>query len=313
MARAYGSRAQMALAFETVYGTAPASGYIQMPFATSGLGQEQPLIDNELLGYGRDPLAPSRDAINVDGDVVVPVDLVGIGHWLKALFGAPDTTGTTPKVHTYESGNYALPSMSIEIGHPEVPRFEMFSGVRANSLRIEATRRGLLQATVGLIGQGMAPNSATQAGTPSTFALTRFGHFNCAISRNGSALGNIVQADFTYSNNLDRVETIRADGKIDGADPTIASLGGQIRARFADTVLLDQAIAGGACELAFTWTISANASLSITAHSVFLPVPKRPVQGPGGVEATFDWQAALATSPARMCTAVLTNTVASYA
>jgi hypothetical protein len=312
MARAYGSRAQMALAYETTYGTAPASGYFQMPFASSSLGSEQPLIDNELLGFGRDPLAPSRDAITVDGDIVVPVDVNGIGYWLKALFGDPDTTGTTPKVHTFESGDYVLPSLSIEVGHPEVPRFEMFSGIRANSLRIEATRRGLLQATVGLIAQGMTPAGTTQAGTPSTFTLTRFGHFNCAISRNASPLANIVSADLTYSNNLDRVETIRNDGKIDGVDPTIASLGGTIRARFADTTLLDQAISGGACELAFTWTISANASLSITAHSVFLPVPKRQVSGPGGIEATFDWQAALASSPARMCTVVLTNTTASY-
>jgi len=312
MARAYGSRAQMALAYESVYGTAPVSGFFQMPFATASLGAEQPLIDNELLGYGRDPLPPTRDAITVDGDVLVPVDLVGIGYWLKALFGNPVTTGTTPKVHTFTSGSYVLPSMAIEVGHPEVPRFEMYTGVRANSLRIEATRRGLLQATVGLIAQGSAANTATQAGTPATFGLTRFGHFNCAITRDSVALGNIVSADLTYSNNLDRVETIRADGKIDGADPTIASLGGTIRARFADTVLLDQAIAGGSCELNFTWTLGANAILSLTAHSVFLPVPKRPVQGPGGIEATFDWQAALATSPARMCTAVLTNITASY-
>jgi hypothetical protein len=33
MARAHGARAQMALAFETVYGAAPASGYTRVPFA----------------------------------------------------------------------------------------------------------------------------------------------------------------------------------------------------------------------------------------------------------------------------------------
>jgi hypothetical protein len=31
MARAHGARAQMALAFETVYGTAPATGYRTVP------------------------------------------------------------------------------------------------------------------------------------------------------------------------------------------------------------------------------------------------------------------------------------------
>ena len=55
MARAQGARAQMALAFETVYGTAPASGYTRVPFASTSLGSEQPLISSELLGYGRDP------------------------------------------------------------------------------------------------------------------------------------------------------------------------------------------------------------------------------------------------------------------
>jgi hypothetical protein len=38
MARAQGARAQMALAFETVYGTAPASGYTRVPFASTTLG-----------------------------------------------------------------------------------------------------------------------------------------------------------------------------------------------------------------------------------------------------------------------------------
>ena len=61
MARAQGARAQMALAFETVYGTPPGSGYTQMPFITSSLAAEQPLLASELLGYGRDPRAPLLD------------------------------------------------------------------------------------------------------------------------------------------------------------------------------------------------------------------------------------------------------------
>ena len=56
MARAQGARAQMALAYETVYGTPPVSGFRLMPFARTTLGSEQPLLESELLGYGRDPL-----------------------------------------------------------------------------------------------------------------------------------------------------------------------------------------------------------------------------------------------------------------
>jgi hypothetical protein len=313
MARAQGSRAQMALAFESVYGTAPASGYTKMPFASATLGSEQPLIDNELLGYGRDPLAPIKDAVTADGDVVIPVDVDGIGFWLKAAFGAAVVTGTTPKTHTFKSGATAIPSMAIEIGNPEVPNFSMFSGVVLDKLGFRMERSGNLQATASLVAQGETPNTATQAGTPAALAqLKRFGHFNGAIKRNTVALGNIVSGDFAYSNNLDRVQTIRADGKIDGADPTIAAMTGSIVARFADTTLRDQAIAGTSCSLEFSWTISANESLTITVHEVYLPVPRRQIDGPQGVQATFAWQAALNAAAGCMVTVALKNAVASY-
>ena len=93
MARAQGARALMALAFETTYGTPPVSGFTRMPFASTSLGAEQPLLNSELLGYGRDPLAPIKDAVTADGDVVVPLDAEAFGFWLKAAFGAPTTTG----------------------------------------------------------------------------------------------------------------------------------------------------------------------------------------------------------------------------
>ena len=130
MARAQGARAQMALAFETTYGTPPASGFTRMPFASTSLGAEQPLLNSELLGYGRDPLAPIKDAVTADGDVVVPLDAAAFGFWLKAAFGAPTTTGIAPGpfTHEFQSGSWTLPSMSIETGMPEVPRYAMYSG-----------------------------------------------------------------------------------------------------------------------------------------------------------------------------------------
>ena len=93
MARAQGARALMALAFETTYGTPPVGGYTRMPFASTSLGAEQPLLNSELLGYGRDPLAPIKDAVTADGDVVVPLDAEAFGFWLKAAFGTPTSTG----------------------------------------------------------------------------------------------------------------------------------------------------------------------------------------------------------------------------
>lgn len=156
MARAQGARARMALAFETTYGTPPASGFTRMPFASTTLGAEQPLLNSELLGYGRDPLAPIKDAVTADGDVVVPIDAEAFGFWLKAAFGAPTTTGSSPGpyAHTFQSGSWALPSLAIETAMPEVPRYAMYSGVVLDQLSWQMQRSGLLTATARLVAQG---------------------------------------------------------------------------------------------------------------------------------------------------------------
>jgi hypothetical protein len=313
MARAQGARAQMALAYESVYGTPPASGYFKMPFASATLGAEQPLLEPELLGYGRDPLAPIKDALTSDGDVVVPIDARGFGYWLKATFGDPTTTGAeAPYTHEFRSGSWTLPSLAIEIGMPEVPRFAMYAGCVVDQLSWQMTRSGLLTASVSLIAQGETPAAATGAGTPTEIALQRFGHFNGAIKRDGVALGNVVSTQITYGNNLDRIETIRADGKIDGADPSMAMLSGSMEVRFADTTLMDQAISGTDCALEFAYSLPTGESLTFTAHSVYLPRPRVEIGGPQGVQATFDWQAAKDAVTGRMCTITLVNDVETY-
>jgi len=313
MARAQGARAQMALAYESVYGTPPASGYFKMPFASATLGAEQPLLESELLGYGRDPLAPIKDALTSDGDVVVPIDAIGFGYWLKAAFGDPTTTGAeAPYSHEFRSGSWTLPSLAIEIGMPEVPRFAMYAGCVVDQLSWQMTRSGLLTASVSLIAQGETPATTTSAGTPTEIALQRFGHFNGSIKRDGVALGNVVSTQITYGNNLDRIETIRADGKIDGADPSMAMLSGSMEVRFADTTLMDQAINGTDCALEFAYSLPTGESLTFTAHSVYLPRPRVEIGGPQGVQATFDWQAAKDASLGRMCTVTIINDVETY-
>lgn len=422
MPRAQGARALMAFAFEGVYGTPPGSGFRQVPFVSTDLGGEQPLLDNEVLGFGRDPLAPSRDAFNADGSVVIPMDVENLGLWLKATFGQPVTTAsvaatgsltfsaqpvasstitvagtvftfvasgavgnqinigaslaltmtalavvlnasvvpavaaatytatatainiafdalghagnaftlaasTTPASnatpsgatltggandHTFTSGGWTLPSIAVETQMPEVPRFSMYSGAVVDELSWEMKRAGLLQATVKLIAQGESVVAATVAGSLSALNYKRFGHFNGSVLRDGVAIANITQARVNYMNNLERIDAIRGDGRVEGVDPSIAALKGQIVTRFSDLTLFNQAIAGSPCALQFSHTISASEKFVFTAHAVYLPRPRVPIEGPGGVEATFDWQAALATSPARMATAVLTNGVAAY-
>ena len=62
--------------------------------------------------------------------------------------------------------------------------------------------------------------------------------------------------------------------------------------RFADTALIDLAAGGTPVDLEFAYTLSAQAKLVLTAHEVYLPKPKLAVEGPGRVQASFDFRGA---------------------
>ena len=312
MARAYGANASLLAAFETTYGSNPVGDYWKLPFVSTTLGSEQGLIANDLIGLGREPNAPIRDVIKVEGDMVVPVDVRNIGMWLKALLGSATTTGTGTLTHTFTSGKPSLPSLTLETGLPDIPAWFVASGVMVNSLQVGFARSGAANATVGLVAQGEIRRTATLDDTPATRELQRFNQFQGQILREGQALGNVVSAQLTYANNLERIETIRSDGKIDGADPTVASLTGNLEVRFADTTLIDAATNNTPLELTFGYAIDADHRLTFIAHEVYLPKPKLSISGPGGIQATFEWQAAKATSMARMFTVELVNDVSSY-
>jgi len=176
-----------------------------------------------------------------------------------------------------------------------------------NSIAFDFQRSGAAAATINAIAQAEKRYSATQGGTPQTLTFKRISQFQGAIKSGGVAIGNLTAGSVTYNNNLERIETIRDDGLIDGADPTIAALTGTIEVRFADTTLIDLASAGTPVDLEFSYTLTSALRLQILAHEVYLPKPKLSVDGPGGVQASFDFQGAYNTAEGKMLTVKLLN------
>jgi hypothetical protein len=309
MARAIGANSRLLMLPETVYGTAPGGNYKRLPFLTCDLGAEQPLIDADVIGLGgnRDAAAPFLDTVTVAGTAVVPVDLINIGHWLRLMLGAPTTTGTTNFTHTFKSGATSLPSNAIEVGYPDVPSYEMATGMRADTLEIDFAPTGTATASIGLVAQGSARGTTSGGGTSTTAAYTAFNKAQGSINRLGSALGSVTGAKVSFSNGVETVRTIRADRKIEGADPGISRATGQVTVRFADTTLLTQAQNGTAADFAFAYTIDANRSLTITLHEVYLALAKTPIAGPAGIEAAFGFRAAYNATAATMMTVALKN------
>ena len=240
MPRAIGANCRLLMLPETVYGTAPGSNWRRMPFLSCDLGAEQPLLDADVIGVGsnRDPAAPFLDTVTVAGQAVVPVDLINIGHWLRLLLGAPVTTGSTNFIHTFGSGAASLPSNAMEIGYPDVPSFDVCTGVRADTLEMDFTPTGAATATFGLLGQGSVRTGATSGGTPTSAAYTAFNKAQGSITRSSVALAQVTGARLTYANGMEAVRTIRADRRVEGVDPGIARCTGQITVRFENTTLL---------------------------------------------------------------------------
>jgi len=389
MARSYGANASLLLKRETAYGSQASGDYVRMPFNRCSLGSEQGLIDDPVLGQGRDPLSPLRDVINDEGDIVIPVDPRYLGFWLTGLFGDPTSatvaaTGTidfaanpadgdtitlngttwtfvtgipagnetqiqatatqtidqlvtdlnasadanlveatygrpasTQKLlvtlagggydHVFASGAQDIPSYTVEVGQPEVPAFFVHTGVKLDSIALEFQRSGAAAMTVSAIAQGETRFAASQGGTPTTLAFSRISQFQGAIKQGGNPVANLTGGSLTYANTLEKIETIRSDGRIEGADPTIAALTGRIDVRFADTTLIDLATSGTAVDLEFGYTINAGLKAVFAAHEVYLPKPKLAVEGPGGVQASFDFHGAKNDAAGRMLTVTLTN------
>ena len=313
MSRAYGWNAKLLIAEETTYGTLSTLDYTQVPFASSAIDSEQGLITSNVLGLGRDPTTPFQDVINVEGDLAVPVDLRNIGIWLKAVFGLPATTEDNGVfTHSFESGRTSLPSYSLELGLAEVPEFIRFMGVRANSIALNFARSGEAQATISLLAQGETSAKTSIATTLKVQPYTRFSQFQGFIKSNGQALANVTTAAITYSNNLEKIETIRSDGKVEAIDLGVASLSGSIAVRYGDNELMDKARAGTPVDLELGYQISDTQKLIITCHEVFLPKPKRSISGPGGIECSYDFQGAKEQTLGKMVTVTLINDVEGY-
>ncbi|MCB9983651.1 MAG: hypothetical protein H6861_08290 [Rhodospirillales bacterium] len=209
--------------------------------------------------------------------------------------------------HKFVSGKQDLPSYSLEVGMPEVPAYFVHLGTMLNSIAFDFQQSGAAAATINAIAQGEDRFAVSQGGTPQSLAFKRIGQFHGAIKSGGERLANVTGASVTYSNNLETIPEIRDDLKIGGSDPTIGSLTGSIETRFANTELLDKAIAGTPIDLEFSYTPEPGLRIVVEAHEANLKRPKTPVSGPGGIQAGFDFQCSYNETAGQMLTVRLIN------
>ncbi len=314
MARATGSAARLYARFETAYGVAPGGDYTRLPFLGGfDLSAEQVVERIDVLGLGRGPGPTDRGGISDRGTVPVPVDPRALGVWLKGLLGAPATGGSGTYTHVFggDGPPADLPSLSVLVMHPDVPRYHRHDGVVVDRLTLPLSLSDQLTARIAVIAQAESNTTADAAGSPTTLALTPFARLSGTVSADGTPLGRVVGGEVTIGNGSTPAVVIRADGKIDGVDPGIATATGRLELRFAEDDLFDAAVAGTPVALTIAYTIDADTALTVALPQVQLPRPKRVIDGPGGLQVAFPFEAETPELGA-FCTVTLKNDVASY-
>jgi len=281
-------------------------------------------LATELNGSADVQIAKCTYTANTTDDrLEIEFDTIGTAGNAFTLSASASSTGSVSATtltgggyrHEWLSGGNAIPSFTFEVGHPQLvtPVFFRHLGTVMESLAFEMGREGPANGTVQLVAQSEENASVTIDATPDALALKRFSQARGFITRGGQPLAGVTGGSLTFSNNLERVRVIRDDGKIEAAEPTIATCTGAMTVRFDGATLVAEAANGEPVSLTYGFTMAEGWELTFELFRVFLPKPKYALSGPGGVEASFDWRAACDESAGTMLRAGLLNDVASYA
>lgn len=299
---------------ETTEGTAATGNYDQVPCLAFGLTPNQDMTNDAVLSSSpnRSQSDPIYGLVQVQGEARVPIDTVHIGRWLKLLLGTPTTTGTTDRTHVFKDGSSALPSNSFEKAFPDITRFEMAVGVRANTMQVQMGPDGAAEATLGLMGLAETNSGTTGAGTPVVTAYERFHRVNGAVARGGSTLAAVTGGDFTISNDMEMVAAIRNDFRMEGIDFGLSGASGNLTLRFLNHTLRADALARTPADLRYTLTLSATKEIEFRFPRAFLAVGGAPIEGPRGISQAFRFAAAYDSGLACAVQVTLKNQTTSY-
>ena len=220
--------------------------------------------------------------------------------------------------HLFTAGG-ATPSKTLEVGHTQLatPSYRRYLGVNFNDFAFTLSPRGVASARVNAVAQQRTIATSSIDSTPTTYTVTRFSQGNGLIKVGGTQLAYVTGGEFNFTNSPDVVETIRADGLIDGVDMGQARASGSMTVRLSDsasqTTLQNAFEAQTPVALQYGFTHPLGWQLLFDMPRVLLSAPKAPITGPGGIEQQIAWQAENDTVAGYGLRVTLRNDIATYA
>jgi len=315
MSRAKGYNSQLAMGYETTYGKTPTAikGY-NIPFNQSKIETKQNLIESSTIRGRRDKEQPAVGSIDVSGSIVVPIDQVGIGFWLTAMFGSPTTTGSgDPYTHVFKVKD-GQPSLVLEQQYPDITTYEMFNGCKANKFSFTYGGDTELTAQIDLMGAKRTIGATPFASELTDISLLRYSNFQGTIEEGGSQLATVTEANLNVDFGLDgKSYTIGGGGCRTELPEGYVQVSGTIKAFFEDTVLLNKAINNTKTSLNFKFANGTH-SLGFFMEEVMLQQTSPGIENEKGIIINLPFKAYYNNGTGgSILVATLVNDHASYA
>lgn len=293
MTQAKGAKARVLLDFETTFNTDPAgiaTSAIKLPINSCNVASSQNTTAPATITGQRDPVEPIMGNVECNGDIVVPVDYTTFGYILKALFGAPTTTGeTAPYLHKFKPGD-VQPSLVIEKGFQDVTQYMKYNGCKVSKLSLSVGGDGELTATVSFMGAKETVGTSSVSSSPVVPTMDRLGHFNASLKIDGSAVAIATNVTIDIDCGLNGDFAIGSNGFRSAVNEGLMTVGGNITAFFEDATYLNKAIAGTAVAIELALTSGTNI-LKFSMPEVKFARKSPAIDGPAGIKQELAYNA----------------------
>ena len=297
-----GAYARLSVGVEDSFnaGAASPDGHT-MPLISFSGGLAQGMFPSDELLSAASPGQPYYGANQCSGDLVMPVENLGLGFLLRRFLTTYTKAGAeAPYTHEFKIGATAPGSLWLEVGDASLDKWDQYGGIRPVSLRGQFSKtNGMARLTWGLLGSGktIAMNTGTDYDASLTAYTSSLRHsgVDTTVKINGSAVADIETIDFT----IERVA--EAINCLDGNKYASAIELGQFKVSGTLTALWDSADTYRAVAIAGTEKsieiISPKPGVSTRYVSFFFQecylfaAQAAAVSGPGPLRMPISWQA----------------------
>lgn len=292
MTQQTGAGASVLIGFETTFKTAATDGFI-MPINSSTVKGSRNQNSAATIRGSLNPVEPFDGNTSVGGQIVVPVDSIAFWYWLKAVFGSPTTTGTSPYAHEFKAGN-TRPSLTIEHQFTELgtSKYFQYTGCKVSGMSLSAGDDGELIATLDVVGAKETIASSSFDASPTTISLARLKNNQLTLTEGGSTLSNAKLVDININFNCDTSQYVIGGGGELGSIPDgVMAVSGNLNTLFEDTTLLEKATDSTESALVLTFANGASSILVINFPELKYSLNSPGIDGPQGLAVALPFNA----------------------